>query len=282
MEYNANEFRNVAMVNKPKLKKKTVIVPIGENRYQFKISGVGQMAIKMESYFNYSQIVSNVQKGVDDGLEYLLEQIVIDPNMQKVPMLDSSMELKERAFANKQALRRMSIEAYVGTKNYEFRIAGIGGRAIKVEIYVGYEDIANELNKGNDITLEFILKEILVDNQVDYTIFEDVEINDHIFVEDEDEEMNLTEEISVINKLDSDVSSKIISKIEGIPKLIFDAIDRIDSDIFNVNNVLEQDLIKSYEVRGQSFEPIIIKTLDEFIVLGIVSRGNDENYYKLW
>lgn len=282
MEYNANEFRNVAMANKSKLRNKTVIIPIGENKYQFKISGVGQMAIKMESYFNYSHIVSNVQRGVDDGLEYLLEQIVIDPNMQKAPMLDSSMELRERAFANKQALRRMSIEAYVGTKNYEFRIAGIGGRAIKVEIYVGYEDIATELNNGNDITLEFILKEILVDNKVDYSSFEDIDINDYILVETEDEKMDLTEETIVINKLAPDESSEIISKIEGISKLIFDAIDGIDSDIFKVDNVLEQDLIKSYEVRGQSFEPIIIKTLDEFIDLGIVSRGDNEDYYKLW
>lgn len=281
MDYNANELKNVAMVNKPDLRKKTVIIPIADNKYQFKISGIGRMAIKMESYFNYSQIVKNVQNGIDDGLEYLIEQIIIDPNMNKVPMLDSSTELRERAFANKQALKRMSIESYVGTKNYEFRIAGIGGRAIKLEIYVGYEDIANELNNGNDITLEFILKELLVGNQVDYTIFEDVDIEDRIMDDSFEEEESIDEEI-ILEKLDPNESDKIISKIEGISKLIFDAIDGIDSDIFRVKDILEQDLIKSYEVRGQSFEPIVVKTLGEFIDLGIVSEGNNENYYKLW
>ena len=281
MGYTADEFRNVAMVNKSNLRKKTVIIPIGDNRYQFKISGVGQMAIKLENYFNYSQIISTVQNGVDDGLEYLLEQIIIDPNMNKIPVLESSAELRERAFANKQALKRMSVESFVGTKNYEFRIAGIGGRAIKLEIYVGYEDIAIELNNGNDVTLEFILKEILVDNPVDYSVFEGVGPDDYIIDEHFIDEEPIEEEIH-LDKLDPSESAKIISNIEGIPKLIFDAIDGIESDVFNVKDVLSQDLIKSYEVRGQSFEPLVVKTLGEFIDLGIVSEGTDENYYKLW
>ena len=165
MDYKADEFRNVALLNKPDLRKKTVIIPIADNNYQFKISGIGQKAIKLEKYFYYSEIIDAVQEGIDDGLEFLIEQIIIDPKKEKRPNLDSSSELKLRANANKQALKRMTVEEFVGTKKYEFRIAGIGGRSIKLEIYVGYEDIAKELNDGNTINELFEeLSELLYKN----------------------------------------------------------------------------------------------------------------------
>ena len=78
MDYKADEFRNVALLNKPDLRKKTVIIPISDNNYQFKISGIGQKAIKLEKYFYYSEIIDAVQEGIDDGLEFLIEQIIID------------------------------------------------------------------------------------------------------------------------------------------------------------------------------------------------------------
>ena len=56
----------------------------------------------------------------------------------------------------------------------------------------------------------------------------------------------------------------------------------MDSDVFAVADVLEQDLIKSYAVQGKSFEPIIIKNINEFIDLGIIMTQDNEYYYKLW
>lgn len=284
MDYKADEFRNVALLNKPDLRKKTVIIPIADNNYQFKISGIGQKAIKLEKYFYYSEIIDAVQEGIDDGLEFLIEQIIIDPKKEKRPNLDSSSELKLRANANKQALKRMTVEEFVGTKKYEFRIAGIGGRSIKVEIYVGYEDIAKELNNGNTINLEFILKEVLVGNKVDYTIFEDIDIEDYQYYDEDEEDDEIFEEkIPVkIDKLSSSESKELISQIEGIQRLIFDSIDDIDSDVFTVEDVLEQDRIKAYAVQGKSFEPIIIKNIDELIDLGIIAKGKNNDYYKLW
>lgn len=280
MGYTADEFRNVAAANKSDLRNKTVLIPIGNNRYQFKIAGVGPTAIKLECYFRYSDVINKVQDGVDDGLEYLIEQIIIDPNMKKIPTLDSSAELRARASANKQALKRMSIESFIGTKNYEFRLAGIGGRAIKLENYVVYEDIAKELNGGNEVNLEFIIKEILVGNDVDYTIFEDIDIINNQNSQSNDSKDEIIE--INIDKLSSDESEKIISKIDGIQRLIFDSIDDIGSDMFTVADVLEQDRIKSYAVQGKSFEPIIINNINELIDLGIITAGNDNNYYKLW
>ena len=266
MDYKADEFRNVALLNKPDLRKKTVIIPISDNNYQFKISGIGQKAIKLEKYFYYSEIIDAVQEGIDDGLEFLIEQVIIDPKKEKRPNLDSSSELKLRANANKQALKRMTVEEFVGTKKYEFRIAGIGGRSIKLEIYVGYEDIAKELNNGNTINLEFILKEVLVGNKVDYTIFEDIDIEDYQY-DDEDDDVE-----------DDEILEDIPVKIELIFFFFFD----IDSDVFTVEDVLEQDRIKAYAVQGKSFEPIIIKNIDELIDLGIIAKGNNNDYHKLW
>lgn len=281
MQYKASEFKNVARVNKKNLIKKTVIIPIGDTEYKFKISGLGQKAIKLENFFFYGSIIEKVQQGIDDGLEYLIEQLIIDPiNKEKIPNLNSSQELKLRATANKQSLRRMAVEAFVGTKQYEFRIAGIGGRSIKLDIYVGYDDIASELNLGNEINLEFILKEILVGNEVDYSVFEGVEPEPVIDLPNEDPADD--EDEIIIDKLSPDKSEVLISKIEGVQKLIFDSINEIDSDIFTVADVLEQDRIKSYAVQGKSFEPIIIKNIDELIDLGLISEGDNNDYYKLW
>ncbi|WP_407376485.1 hypothetical protein [Methanobrevibacter sp.] len=280
MVYKEEEFRNVAVANRKSLIKSSVIIPIGQNKYKFKISGIGQKAIQLEKFFYYSEIINSVQKGIDDGLEYLIEQIIIDPNKVKKPNLDSASELNLRATANKQALKKMSVDAYVGTKKYEFLIAGIGKKSIKIVIYIGYENISNELNQGKNINLEFILKEILVGNEVDYSIFENV-IVDEAPVEILQENDEIVTK-PVITKLSQNKSKELISKIEGVTKLIFDSVDDINSDIFTVNDVLEQDRIKSYAVQGKSFEPIIIKNIEELIDLGIISKGDDENYYKLW
>ena len=181
-------------------------------------------------------------------------------------------------------MKRKTGEEFVGTKKYEFRIAGIGGRSIKLEIYVGYEDIAKELNDGNTINLEFILKEVLVGNKVDYTIFEDIDIEDYQYDdEDYDEDDVILEDHPVkIDKLSANESKELISQIEGIQRLIFDSIDDIDSDVFTIEDVLEQDRIKAYAVQGKSFEPIIIKNIDELIDLGIVAKVNNNDYHKLW
>ena len=281
MEYKVEEFRNVAAVNKSKLRNKSVIIPIADNKYQFKISGIGPQAVKLENYFSYSEIINQVQEGNNEGLEYLIEQIIIDPNQVKSPILEDPSELKLRANANKESLRRMSVEAFVGTKKYDFRIAGVGGRAIKLEIYVGYVDIANELNEGNKINLEFIISEILVGNQVDYSLFENIDIEEYSEDEVNTDEKESDEETDIINKLSPDESEKLISQIQGVQKLIFDSINDIEEDIFTIEDVLDQDLIKAYAVQGKSFEPIIIENINEFIELGLISINNNK-YYKLW
>lgn len=285
MGYTADEFRNMANHNKSKLKNKQVEIPIGGNKYKFKIVGVGKQAIKFEKFFYYSDIIKKVQDNITDGLEYLIEQIIIDPNMEKIPNLESSSELRLRASANKQSLKRMYINACVGTKKYEFRIAGIGGKSIKLELYVGFDSIAQELNNGNYINLEFILKEILVENEIDYAPFDNIEIpnNDpmNIDVIDSSDDVSDEENKIEINKLSPEESLELISNIKGVQKLVFDAIDGIESDIFTIDDVLSQNLIKSYAVQGKSFEPVIVKNIADLIDLGIIT-SDDEKYYKLW
>lgn len=278
MSYKSDELRNLAILKKSELRNTFFKIPVGENFYSFKISGIGKMTIKLEKFFYYSEIIKAVQDGVDDGLEYLIEQIIIDPNKNKKPALDSSAELRERASANKNALKQMHINPIIGIKEYEFRIAGIGGKSIKIEFYMNYEDMASVLNEGHEASLEFILKEILVDNEVDYSIFEDLEELDEINADDD----NADEDISInIEKLPEGECVELISKLEGLQKLTFDAIDSIDSDVFTVDDVLEQDLIKSYAVQGKSFVKIISKNIGELINLGLV-RDEDGKYYKLW
>ena len=121
-----------------------------------------------------------------------------------------------------------------------------------------------------------------MENEVDYSIFEDIDPEDYMEDAVSETEEHDDEKPIVIDKLSSDESEEIISKIKGVQKLIFDSIDEIDSDIFTVKDVLEQDLIKSYEAQGQSMKPIVIKNIEELIDLGIIATGDNDNYYKLW
>ena len=145
MSYNAEGIREIAMINKRSLKQKFFIVPSGGEEYKFKISGIGSRFIKMEKFFYYSDIIKAVTGGNDRSFEYAIEQIIVDPSKNKKPVLEDYNELRERALANKINLKNHYINVFVGKKEYGFKIAGIGYKSIKIELYVGYDEIVKEL-----------------------------------------------------------------------------------------------------------------------------------------
>lgn len=152
----ANELKETANINKYKLRNSFLKIPVCGEDYSFKISGIGKRSIKLEKFFSYTEIIKVVNSGVK-GFEFLIEQLISDPNKKMLPILENAFELKERALANKQNLKKMFINVNIGSKEYDFRIAGVGAKSVKLEIYVGYEDISLELNSGNLISLEFLL-----------------------------------------------------------------------------------------------------------------------------
>ncbi|WP_292888753.1 hypothetical protein [Methanobrevibacter sp. UBA212] len=290
MSYNAEGIRQIAMINKRSLKQKFFIVPSGGEEYKFKISGIGSRFIKIEKFFYYSDIINAVTGGNDRSFEYAIEQIIVDPSKNKKPVLEDYNELRERALANKLNLKKYYINVFIGKKEYGFKIAGIGNKSVKIELYVGYDEIVKELSSGNDISLEFILLEIMMGNEVDYSKFNQLyDEDDLIFNEDEDllddsVDEESTEEINIdnIEKLSDEEFDELFSNLKGWNKLVFDAIEDTLSETFTLDLLLSQKRILSYKSRGDDLEEKVLDNLNQLIDLGLVSKINKNTYVKLW
>lgn len=286
MDYNADGVRQIAMINKNKLKQKYLKIPIAGAGidYKFKISGVGARFIKIEKFFYYSDIIKSVSQGNKLGFEYAIEQIIVDPSKKIEPVLDNYSELRERALANKLNLKNQYVNIFIGKKEYGFRIAGIGAKSIKIEMFIGYDEIVKELSSGNDISLEYILLQLMMGNEVDYSKFYQFFDEDElIFEEDGEEEIEVEEkDITNLEKLSEEEFNDKFDKVKGWQKLIFDSIEDILSDVFTLDELLSQNRILSYKTNDGEFENMVLDNLNQLIDIGLVSKVNKNSYVKLW
>lgn len=75
---NAEDLKEKALANKPGLKRQFVNIPIGDEEYGFKISGIGAKSVKLEKYVKYDEIIEAVNDGNNEGLEAIIKQIIED------------------------------------------------------------------------------------------------------------------------------------------------------------------------------------------------------------
>ena len=168
----------------------------------------------------------------------------------------------------------------IGSKTYEFKISGIGYKSIKIELFMGYGDIVKQINSNNNSCLEFILMELLLGNEINYEIFNEVSVSVEQDYNDGDESFEVDHDSIVkLSKIDFD---ETISKVNGWSKLVFDAIDDMWDDIFTFDDLLNQDRILSYQVKGESLDDDVLNNLDVLVNLGLVSKLNKKYYAKLW
>ena len=75
---NADELRDKANEFKTGLKKQYVNIPIGDEEYGFRISGIGAKSVKIEKYVKYDDIYEAIESGNENGLEAMIKQIIED------------------------------------------------------------------------------------------------------------------------------------------------------------------------------------------------------------
>ena len=75
---NPEELKEKAIANKPGLRKQYVNIPVGDEEYGFRISGIGAKAVKLEKYVKYDDIFEAIESGNDNGLEAMVKQIIED------------------------------------------------------------------------------------------------------------------------------------------------------------------------------------------------------------
>ena len=75
---NAEDLKNKAVENKAGLKRQYVNIPIGDEEYGFRISGIGEKSVKIEKFIKYDDIFEAMESGNDNGLEAMIKQIIED------------------------------------------------------------------------------------------------------------------------------------------------------------------------------------------------------------
>ena len=75
---NVEALKEKALENKAGLKKQYVNIPIGDEEYGFRISGIGAKSVKLEKYVKYDEIFEAIEAGNDNGLESIIKQIIED------------------------------------------------------------------------------------------------------------------------------------------------------------------------------------------------------------
>ena len=63
---------------KADLKRQYVNIPIGDEEYGFRISGIGEKSVKIEKFVKYDDIFEAIESGNDNGLEAMIKQVIED------------------------------------------------------------------------------------------------------------------------------------------------------------------------------------------------------------
>ena len=72
---NLDDFKKKALDNKAF---KNITIPIGDGEQDFRITGIGEKAIKIEKYVKYEDMMDAVMDGKDEGLEAIIMEFIED------------------------------------------------------------------------------------------------------------------------------------------------------------------------------------------------------------
>ncbi|MDR3290994.1 MAG: hypothetical protein LBT10_02495 [Methanobrevibacter sp.] len=75
MEDLVEKLKNKALEFKEDIKREEISLPIGDSEHKFRLSGIGEKAIKLEKYIRYEDIVEGVESG-KEGLEKSLKNLI--------------------------------------------------------------------------------------------------------------------------------------------------------------------------------------------------------------
>ncbi|MBF4468763.1 MAG: hypothetical protein ISP01_05095 [Methanobrevibacter arboriphilus] len=78
-------------------------------------------------------------------------------------MIDNVEELKNKAVDYKQEIKREGLSIIIGDSEENFRISGIGEKAVKIEKFIKYEDMIEALELGRDDSIEIAIKKVIED-----------------------------------------------------------------------------------------------------------------------
>ncbi|WP_405286984.1 hypothetical protein [Methanobrevibacter sp.] len=135
------KLKHIIKVKDDLLNRRRVLIPIGENIYEFRIEEIKSEFIEIIKYFEY--------------LEVTLSYGPLEAELNGFTNGKTRNQLTDNEV---YAIRFSKFKMEVGKKDYEFEISGVGPRALKVSLYVKYRDIEEAEN-----LIESQLKDIILD-----------------------------------------------------------------------------------------------------------------------
>lgn len=75
---NPEDLKERALEYKTELKKQQIELPIGDDDYEFRVSGIGAKSVKIEKYIKYEDIFEAIEAGKEDGLEAIIKKFIED------------------------------------------------------------------------------------------------------------------------------------------------------------------------------------------------------------
>lgn len=135
------KLKQIIQVKEGLLNRKTIFIPIGESIYSFRIEEVKSQLIEIIDFFEYLDV-----KLAGGPLEAELKGFTYGKTRNEL----SDNEVFKIRFS------KFIME--IDEKDYEFEISGVGPRALKVSLYLKYDDIDKAENY-----IESQLKEIILD-----------------------------------------------------------------------------------------------------------------------
>lgn len=268
-----------ALNNKSNILNQFFVIIVANKEYEFKIDNITNKEIFIQKKFYFEELTSEDSK---NSFEVYIQNLITDSG----DFIYNSSELKQRSIINKDNLMRKMFAIPIGDKKHGFRIISITSRYIKIENVLKFELIEKIYSKGI-ISLEYILHEYILGNDIDYSLFKEEVSSDSIEDlitgrVDSNESSDDLIDVGDIDKLsDDEVDLKLIN-IKGWPKLVFDSIDDYDEDVFTLEILEKEEIYDKFRFEGESLIPTIEKNLHPLVDLGLVKKFDDKYFVKLW
>lgn len=120
-------------------------IPVEGKKYTFKIDDVKTEIIELIDYFKYGEV-----------------KLAIGPLEEKLKDYTHGKSYSDLNEHELYEIRFSKFKAEIENKQYEFEITGAGPTALKLSLFIRYDDIENE-----DTSLERVLKKVILDEYSD-------------------------------------------------------------------------------------------------------------------
>ncbi|MDR2967302.1 MAG: hypothetical protein LBU74_05085 [Methanobacteriaceae archaeon] len=73
---NFEDLKNKAVEHKQEIKREGLTLSIGDDEETFRISGIGEKAVKIEKFIKYEEMIEAIEQGREDCLAVAIKKVI--------------------------------------------------------------------------------------------------------------------------------------------------------------------------------------------------------------